>query len=37
MHPPCERWNDLAVASHPAVRFHEISQGEGDASLRGHD
>lgn len=21
------RWNDLAVASHPAVRFHEITQG----------
>ena len=23
------RWNDLAVASHPAVRFHEINHGNG--------
>ena len=26
------RWNDLAVASHPAVRFHEINHGGGDPS-----
>jgi hypothetical protein len=26
------RWNDLAVASHPAVRFHEITHGGGDPS-----
>lgn len=24
------RWNDLAVASHPAVRFHEINHGDGE-------
>jgi len=26
------RWNDLALASHPAVRFHEITQGGDPAS-----
>jgi hypothetical protein len=26
------RWNDLAVASHPAVRFHEIHHGGGEES-----
>jgi hypothetical protein len=26
------RWNDLAVASHPAVRFHEINHEGGDPS-----
>lgn len=26
------RWNDLAVASHPAVRFHEIHHGGGPPS-----
>ena len=26
------RWNDLATASHPAVRFHEINHGSGDPS-----
>ena len=26
------RWNDLAVASHPAVRFHEITQPGDDLS-----
>jgi hypothetical protein len=26
------RWNDLAVASHPVVRFHEINHGGGDPS-----
>jgi hypothetical protein len=29
---PIHRWNDLAVASHPAVRFHEINHGGGDPS-----
>jgi hypothetical protein len=24
------RWNDLAVASHPAVRFHEINHGDSE-------
>ncbi len=36
------RWNDLAVASHPAVRFHEITQPQdrlstGDARERHWD
>ena len=28
------RWNDLATASHPAVRFHEITQSPKDQDLR---
>ncbi|MFI4984885.1 MAG: hypothetical protein ACHP93_03965 [Solirubrobacterales bacterium] len=33
------RWNDLAVASRPAVRFHEITQGvdRDSAEERHHD
>jgi hypothetical protein len=32
------RWNDLAVASHPAVRFHEITQGvDPDSAHEHHD
>jgi hypothetical protein len=27
------RWNDLAVAAHATVRFHEISQGEGQENI----
>ena len=26
------RWNDLAIASHPAVRHHEINHGGGEES-----
>ena len=28
------RWNDLAVASHPVVRFHEINHGPAMAQPR---
>ncbi len=33
------RWNDLATASHPAVRFHEITQSQdpGSEYERHHD
>ena len=32
------RWNDLAVASHPAVRFYEITQGgDPDSAKERHD
>ncbi|MGH2865853.1 MAG: hypothetical protein ACRDJX_11485 [Solirubrobacteraceae bacterium] len=31
------RWNDLAIAAHAAVRFHEVSQGEGDEKVSAGD